>query len=58
MFEIRSVHLEPDAAPDAGLIADVAGAIRACAQWHATPRVVLRKADPADLGKRLRAALS
>lgn len=57
MFEIKSVHLEPDAAPDAGLVADVAGAIRACAQWHATPRVVLRKAEPADLRKRLRAAL-
>lgn len=56
-FEIKSLHLEPDIAPDDGLIVDIAGAIRACAQWHATPRVVLRKSDPADFGKRLRAAL-
>jgi uncharacterized protein YcaQ len=57
VFEIKAIHLEPDAVPDEGMIADVAGAIRACAQWHATPRVKLRKSDPAEFGKRLRAVL-
>jgi len=56
-FEIRSIHLEPDIVPDAALIADVAEAIRACARWHATPRVVLRKSDPPTFGKKLRVAL-
>lgn len=57
-FEIKSIHLQPDVALDDDLVADVAGAIRACAKWHATPRVVLRKGDPAQFGKRLRAALA
>ncbi|HEX6837050.1 MAG TPA: crosslink repair DNA glycosylase YcaQ family protein, partial [Polyangia bacterium] len=56
-FEIRSIHLEPDIVPDAVLIADVAEAIRACARWHATPRVVLRKSNPPTFGKKLRVAL-
>lgn len=57
MFEIKSIHMQSDAAPGAGLIADVADAIRACANWHATPRVVLRKGDPPMFAKQLRAAL-
>ena len=57
IFEIKSIHLQPDAAADADWVVDVAGAIRACAQWHATPRIELRKSDPSTFAKKLRAAL-
>ena len=57
-FEIKSIHLQPDAAPDDELITGVARAIRECAEWHGTPRVVVRKSDPPGFAKRLRAVLS
>lgn len=57
-FEIKSIHLEPEVSPDDDMIADVARAIRECAHWHATPRVVVRKCNPVEFGKRLRGALA
>ena len=57
MFEVRSIHLEPDALPTDALVADVAAAIAACAHWHDTPQVVVRASDPRQLARRLRAAL-
>jgi uncharacterized protein YcaQ len=56
-FEIRSIHLEPDTVPDDAFVADVAEAIRACAQWHATPRVVVRRGDPPQFARQLRVAM-
>ena len=58
MFEIKSIHVESDIEPDEAMTADVAAAIRECANWHATPRVVLRKSDPPTFAKCLRAALA
>lgn len=58
MFEIKSIHLEPEVSPDDAMIADVARAISECAQWHATPRVIVRKCNPVEFGKRLRSALT
>ncbi|MHB8679143.1 MAG: DNA glycosylase AlkZ-like family protein, partial [Rudaea sp.] len=57
-FEIKSIHLQPDTAPDDELITGMARAIHECAAWHGTPRVVVRKSDPAGFAKRLRVALS
>lgn len=57
VFEIKAIHLQPDVVQDAVLIAGVAHAIRACADWHATPRVLLRESNPATFGRDLRSAI-
>jgi uncharacterized protein YcaQ len=58
MFEVKVLYLEPGERADAALANALAAAIRDCAAWHATPRVVLRRSDPATFGKLLRAALA
>ena len=58
VFEIKSLHLEKDVPGDSVLAADIADAIRRCAEWHATPRVVVRKSDPPAFAKKLRKALA
>ena len=57
VFELKALYLEPTAEGDAALAADLAKAIQASANWHGTPRVVVRKSDPAGFAKALRAAL-
>jgi uncharacterized protein YcaQ len=57
-FEVKKLYLENGVKADAGLIADLAGAIRACAAWHDTPRVVIEHSEPAALLGNLRAALA
>lgn len=57
MFEIKTLHLQTDALGDATLAADIADAIRRCAHWHATPRVIVRKSEPSAFAKLLRDAL-
>jgi uncharacterized protein YcaQ len=56
-FEVKALFLEDGVVPDAALAADLAAAIRECAAWHATPRVVLRRCVPAAFARPLRAAL-
>jgi uncharacterized protein YcaQ len=56
-FEIKSIRLEADVRPDVAMIDDVAAAIHACAQWHETPRVVVRRGDPPQFARQLRAAM-
>jgi uncharacterized protein YcaQ len=46
LFEVKALHLEPGVNPSEELAADIAGALRDCANWHATPDVVVRWADP------------
>jgi uncharacterized protein YcaQ len=41
VFEVRSLHLEEGVQPEAGLAADLADALRRCAEWHSTPQVIL-----------------
>jgi uncharacterized protein YcaQ len=57
-FEVKALYLEPGVKPDARLIEDIAAAIRACAEWHGTPTVRIRKCDPKELVKALRQALA
>jgi len=57
VFEVKAIYLEPDVAPNDELIDDIAGAIDACARWHRTPKVIVRKSDPPAMAKRLRARL-
>jgi len=48
-FEVKALHLEPGIAVTDTLVADVAGALRACAAWHHTPTVEVRWSDPPEL---------
>ena len=57
LFEVRALHLEPGVRPDAELAADLAGALRRVAAWHATPRVVVGASSPPAFARRLARAL-
>jgi len=56
-FELRSIHLEPGVRASERFIADVAAAVRRCADWHGCPRVRVMHAVPEDFGRRLDAVL-
>ena len=58
IFEIKTLHLEPGVRVDDEMINDIAGAIRECAAWHATPETHLRSANPSRVAARLRKALN
>jgi uncharacterized protein len=49
VFEVKAIHLEPDVIIDDHLVNALRGAIQACADWHYTPQVVVRKTDPLPL---------
>jgi hypothetical protein len=57
VFEIKALYLEPESKITPTLTSDVAAAIDACARWHATPRVTVRKTDPPEFAQALRTAL-
>jgi uncharacterized protein len=56
-FEVKALHLEPGVPTTDELVADVAGALRACAAWHGTPEVDLRWSDPPELAALVRRAI-
>ena len=58
VFEVKALYLEPAVRVTAGLVADVARALRECAAWHGTPRIVIRRSDPPALAAKLTAALA
>lgn len=57
-FEVKALHFEPGVTLTDALIADVAGAIRACAAWHKTPAVEIARADPPEAAERMQRALA
>ena len=57
-FEIKALYLEPGVDVAAEVVGDLAQAIRASANWHGTPRVVVRRSEPAALAGKLRRALA
>jgi uncharacterized protein len=57
-FEVRAIHLEPATPVNDDLTSGLAGALRNCAAWHATPEVLVRRSDPSRLTKALRSALA
>ncbi len=57
MFEVKALHLEPGTEADDRLVGELAGALRACAGWHGTPEVVVRRSDPRGLAGPLQAAV-
>ena len=58
VFEVRSLHLEPGVRPGPALLGDLAAAIRACADWHGTPRVRVVRSAPRAVRRALAALLS
>lgn len=56
VFEVRSLHLEPGVRVTDRFLVDVGGALAACAAWHGTPRVRVRRAEPAGVGPALERA--
>ena len=57
MFEVKALFLEPEIEPTTRLLEEVAGAIRASAQWHGTPKVKIARSRPASVAAALRALL-
>jgi uncharacterized protein len=56
-FEVKALFLEDGIEPDEALAADLAAAIRRCADWHDTPRVTLGRSEPRAFAAPLRRAL-
>ena len=52
-FEVKALALEPGVEPSDDLVRGLASALRRLAAWHATPDLVIRRSDPADLGGRV-----
>ena len=57
VFEVKSLHLELGTEADDRLVKKLAGALRACARWHGTPEVMVRRSDPRGLAGSLQAAV-
>lgn len=55
VFELKSVHLEPEVRVGTALLKDLRRAIARCAQWHGTPELVIGHA-PRELAEGLLAA--
>ena len=56
-FEVKAIHLEPDAQINDALVSGIANALRDCAVWHGTPEVLVRRSDPSELAETLGLAL-
>jgi len=57
-FEVKGLWLEDGVRLTDRLAADIAGALRACAAWHGTPDVVLRRVQPERFAAPLARALA
>lgn len=57
VFEIKSLFLQDGIDPDDALARSVAAAIGACALWHETPRITIRRSEPRSFAVKLRSAL-
>jgi uncharacterized protein len=57
IFEVKSIHLEPDTLVNDDLVSELAYPLRDCASWHGTPEVLVRRSDPSELTEPLRLAL-
>ena len=57
VFEVKAFYLEEGVKAEPALIDAIAGAIQACADWHATPTVRIARSEPRALRAALQAAL-
>lgn len=53
VFEVKALHLEPGVVVDEPMVTALRQALRECAAWHNTPRVVVRQTTEPDLARRL-----
>jgi hypothetical protein len=58
IFEVKAIYLEPEVDLDDALLTGLAGALQACADWHAAPQVVVGASAPPELAGYLKAKLS
>ena len=58
VFEVKALFLEPGVKLDDSAVADVAGSIQRCADWHSTPSVKIVRTSPAGLRVRLQRAIT
>lgn len=58
IFEVKALYLEPGVSVTDDLVAALAGTLRACAAWHKTPDIVIRRSEPEDVAARLHAMLA
>lgn len=57
-FEVKALHLEPGVQVHDELVADLAGALRDCADWHATPTVEIGMSNPPELAALVQRAVA
>lgn len=53
VFEVKALFLERGVRVTGRLLADLAGALRDCAAWHGTPRIVVRASQPEGAAGRI-----
>ncbi len=53
IFEVKAVHFEPGVIVDDAMITDLKSALKACAEWHKTPQVVVRASNSPEVAKAL-----
>lgn len=57
VFEVKAVYLERGVRVTGALVADVARALRECADWHGTPRMTILRGDPPAFATKLASAV-
>ncbi len=57
VFEVKSIHLEVGIKPADSMTEAIAKAIQACADWHETPDVSVRRSEPRSFATALRQSL-
>ena len=58
VFEVKALALEPGVEISDELVASLSSALHRLAEWHATPELVIRRAEPEKLAERLLAFLA
>ena len=49
IFEIKALHLEPGVEVNEEMVVDLAAALHRLADWHATPKLVVRQSNPPEI---------
>jgi uncharacterized protein len=57
VFEIKSLHVEPEVRADEALADDLARAVGECAAWHMTPEVRVARSEPKKFAALLRKSI-
>lgn len=57
LFEVHSIHLEAAVEATVELAVVLSRTLRACADWHRTPTIVVRRSEPRAFARMLREAL-